>query len=154
MKNIISRLELKGGSGGNCPTQTLVDAYEMKSTGKLWNEEGSGYSEADPYADRDPRFALTIAKNGDTKWPAYNAGALQIYYGGSNAEPLSGATPTGYYLRKYCDGSIDLRAGSFKYEISHMDYFPFRRILFELSGRLSLTIREVWKYHFLVIRAR
>lgn len=103
---------VEGGSGGNCPTQTLVDAYEMKSTGKLWNEEGSGYSEADPYADRDPRFALTIAKNGDTKWPAYNAGALQIYYGGSNAEPLSGATPTGYYLKKYCDGSIDLRAGS------------------------------------------
>lgn len=106
---------VEGGKGGNCPTQTLVDAYEMQTTGKLWNEEGSGYSESsgsDPYANRDPRFALTIAKNGDTKWPSYNETPLQIYYGGVNGEPLSGATPTGYYLKKYCDASINLKASS------------------------------------------
>lgn len=106
---------VEGGKGGNCPTQTLVDAYEMQTTGKLWNEEGSGYSESsgsDPYVNRDPRFALTIAKNGDTKWPSYNETPLQIYYGGVNGEPLSGATPTGYYLKKYCDASINLKASS------------------------------------------
>lgn len=106
---------VEGGKGGNCPTQTLVDAYEMQSTGKLWNEEGSNYSEepgSDPYADRDPRFALTIARNGDEKWPSYNKTPLQIYYGGVNGEPLSGATPTGYYLKKYCDASINLTASS------------------------------------------
>mgnify|MGYP006917313662 CR=1 FL=1 len=26
------------GGSGNCPTQTLVDAYEMKVTGKAWDE--------------------------------------------------------------------------------------------------------------------
>ena len=103
---------VEGGKSGNCPTQTLVDAYEMQSTGKLWNEDGSGYSENDPYADRDPRFALCIAKNGDEKWPSYNTAPLQIYYGGVNGEPLSGATPTGYYLKKYCDASINLTAAS------------------------------------------
>ena len=106
---------VEGGKGGNCPTQTLVDAYEMQSTGKLWNEEGSGYSEesgSDPYAGRDPRFALTIAKNGDEKWPSYNKTPLQTYYGGVNGEPLSGATPTSYYLKKYCDASINLTASS------------------------------------------
>lgn len=105
---------VEGGKGGNCPTQTLVDAYEM-TNGKFWNEEGSGYSEesgSDPYANRDPRLAMTVAKNGDTGWPSYNKEALQIYYGGTNGEPLEGATPTGYYLKKYCDASINLTASS------------------------------------------
>lgn len=103
---------VEGGKGGNCPTQTLVDAYEM-TNGKFWNEPGSGYSEepgSDPYANRDPRLAMTIAKNGDTNWPSYNKSPLQIYYGGANGQPLEGATPTGYYLKKYCDASINLTA--------------------------------------------
>lgn len=102
---------VEGGKGGNCPTQTMVDAYEMKATGKLWNETGSGYNAAKPYDGRDPRFALSIAKNGDKKWPNYNTLELQTYQGGLNGEPLAGATPTGYYLKKYCNTAIDLRPG-------------------------------------------
>ena len=85
------------------------------TNGKFWNEPGSGYSEepgSDPYANRDPRLAMTIAKNGDTNWPSYNKSALQVYYGGANGQPLEGATPTGYYLKKYCDASINLTASS------------------------------------------
>lgn len=103
---------VEGGNSGNCPTQTLVDAYQMKATGKLWNESGSGYDPANPYNGRDPRFALTIAKNGDTGWPAYNTLPIQTYYGGANGDPVSGATPTGYYLKKYCDVSVNLTATS------------------------------------------
>lgn len=99
---------LENGNGGNCPTQTLVDAYEIQKTGKLWNEEGSGYNAANPYAGRDPRFAMTIAVNGEKKWPSYNGEALETYYGGKNGEPIVGATPTGYYLKKYCDGSVNI----------------------------------------------
>jgi len=100
---------VEGGKSGNCPTQTLVDAYEMRSTGLRWDESGSGYDPENPYAGRDPRFALTIARNGDTGWPTYNATELQPYQGGANGYPLSGATPTGYYLKKYLDASVDLR---------------------------------------------
>jgi hypothetical protein len=103
---------VEGGNSGNCPTQTLVDAYEIKSTGKLWSEEGSGYNPNDPYAGRDPRFAMTIAKNGDKGWPTYNSLPLQTYEGGVNGAPISGATPTGYYLKKYLDPSVDLRPNS------------------------------------------
>ena len=98
---------LENGNGGNCPTQTLVDAYEMKN-GKLWNEEGSGYDAQNPYANRDPRFGMTIAVNGEKKWPSYNGDALETYYGGKNGEPIVGATPTGYYLKKYCDGNVNI----------------------------------------------
>ncbi len=99
---------IENGNGGNCPTQTLVDAYEMKKTGKLWNEEGSEYDPQNPYTGRDPRFAMTIAVNGEKKWPSYNGDALETYYGGTHGEPTVGATPTGYYLKKYCDGSVNI----------------------------------------------
>jgi hypothetical protein len=100
---------VEGGKSGNCPTQTLVDAYGMKPTGKLWNEENSGYDPNKPYDNRDPRFGFTIAKNGDKGWPTYNQLPLQTYEGGANGYPIPGATPTGYYLKKYLDPSVDLR---------------------------------------------
>ena len=102
---------VEGGYSGNCPSQTLVDAYRMKETGKLWNEDGSGYDAANPYAGRDPRFEMTIAHNGTTNWPAYNENPIETFEGGLNGLPIAGATNTGYYLKKYCDGSIDLRPG-------------------------------------------
>lgn len=102
---------VEGGKGGNCPTQTLVDAYEMKATGLRPDEVGSGYDPTNPYEGRDPRFELSIAKNGDETWPNWNETPLQTYQGGLHGEPLTGGTPTGYYLKKYCQAAIDLRAG-------------------------------------------
>ena len=102
------------GKGGNCPTQDLVDAYEM-TNGKAINEEGSGYDAQNPYANRDPRLALTVAVNGEA-WPTDIANTsyttLQTYTGGYHARPrTSYATPTGYYLKKLCNSSQILRSG-------------------------------------------
>ncbi len=131
---------IEGGNGGNCPTQTMVDAYEMKNTGLGINEAGSGYMEDDPYVGRDPRFAVTIAKNGDTKWPSSNATPLQTYYGGLNAEPLTGGTPTGYYLKKYCHSAISLASNS-KYKSDNHTWITFR------LGEFYLNYAEaVYKY--------
>ncbi len=105
---------VEGGNGGNCPTQTLVDAYEVKENGTSrafdWNNPNDA---ANPCAtaNRDPRFGMTVAVNGDKKWPTYNTTALETFYGGTNGEPLAGATPTGYYLKKLLNGSTDLRPG-------------------------------------------
>lgn len=92
---------MENANSGNCPTQTLVDAYEMKNGGEP--------DAKNPYAGRDPRFAMTIAVNGD-KWPNTNPHPLETYVGGRNASPIPYATPTGYYLKKYVDGSIDISA--------------------------------------------
>ena len=103
---------LENCKGGNCPTQTLVDAYEMQATG-LRPDETADYDSSQPYYEgRDPRFYLTIAKNGDEKWPNWNTTPLQTYQGGVNAEPLSGGTPTSYYLKKYCQTAVDLRSST------------------------------------------
>lgn len=115
---------VENGNGGNCPTQNLVDAYEMKSTGKLWNEEGSGYNPEKPYEGRDPRFGMTIAVNGEKKWPTYNGVPLETYHGGVNGEPTVGATPTGYYLKKYCDGSVNI--SSVNSTTSYHNWITFR----------------------------
>ncbi len=110
--------------GANCPTQNLVDAYDMLN-GKGINEEGSGYDENNPYKDRDPRLALTVAFNG-AQWPTYSgAPILQTYVGGVNGQPLVGATTTGYYLRKLLHGSIDLRSNS-RYLRDYHTYVVFR----------------------------
>ncbi len=116
---------LTGSSGGNCPTQTLVDAYEMKETGLRWNEAGSGYQADAPYEGRDPRFEKTIARNGETGWPKWNTEALETFQNGSNGEPLTGGTPTGYYLKKYCQSDIDLRDNSTK-KVAYHTWITFR----------------------------
>ncbi len=54
---------IDGGKSGNCPMQNLVEAYE---TG-------------------DERLSVTIAQNGDTKWPVYNKSTLETFYYGANA---------------------------------------------------------------------
>ena len=102
---------MENGNSGNCPSQTLVDAYEMQATGKAWNEEGSGYDANNPYSGRDPRLGMTIAVNGD-KWPDTNPNPLETYTGGRNALPIAGATPTGYYLKKYLDSTTDISSST------------------------------------------
>jgi len=116
---------IEGGSTkANCPTQNLVDAYEMQATGLGINESGSGYDASDPYKGRDPRFEATIAKNGDT-WPTAYKTTLETFQGGTNGEPIDGGTPTGYYLKKYCHGAIDLRSSS-KYKTDNHTWITFR----------------------------
>ena len=100
---------VENGSSGNCPTQTFVDQYEYQATGKTFGEVNPGsinLAASDPYEGLDPRFALTVVKNGD-EWPTNNAQkkAIETFLGGFNASPKYGATPTGYYLRKYVDGA-------------------------------------------------
>ena len=100
---------VENGSSGNCPTQSFVDQYEYQNNGETFGQRYPGeidLNTVDPYAGLDPRFALTVVKNGD-EWPTNGAQKkpIEIFFGGFNAAPKYGATPTGYYLRKYVDGA-------------------------------------------------
>ncbi|MDR1258170.1 MAG: RagB/SusD family nutrient uptake outer membrane protein [Tannerellaceae bacterium] len=101
---------VEGGSSGNCPTQSLVDAYEYISSGQTFKERYPGaeinVTKKNPYEGLDPRFALTVVRNGDL-WPSNSIQQLEVqsYLGGFNGAPKYGATTTGYYLRKYVDGN-------------------------------------------------
>ena len=90
------------------PTQELVDSYLM-TNGQEIDEDGSGYDEGNPYANRDPRLTYTIVYHG-YEWEGPN-GSQTIYIepGTDPDEALdeyeagSSKTTTGYYTRKYFD---------------------------------------------------
>ncbi|KAA0991233.1 RagB/SusD family nutrient uptake outer membrane protein [Dyadobacter aurulentus] len=101
---------------GPCPTQDLVDSYEMANgqapitgysdairTTPIINA-ASGYKETDPYTGRDPRFYASIYYNGAVRNLDQPAGKkVETFVGG--AEEISDInrkhTRTGYYLRKF-----------------------------------------------------
>lgn len=100
---------VENGSSGNCPTQSFVDQYEYQDNGETFAQRYPGSIDlkaVNPYEGLDPRFALTVVRNGD-EWPTNGSQkkAIEIFQGGFNAAPKYGATPTGYYLKKYVDGS-------------------------------------------------
>lgn len=109
-----------GGKTTTCPTENLASAFEMATGEEFdWNNEAMSQN---PYTGRDPRFYLTIVHNGMT-WPAKNA--VEIHEGGANGLPLTNATSTGYYLRKYVNNSISFEAGSSS-AATHHNWVLFR----------------------------
>ena len=112
----------EGGMGGNCPTQNLVDMYDMldgSSPFTSYDVTGapvygtdqmtptvngaSGYNDENPVEGRDPRLAATILYNG-VHWGTKD---LDMTEGGAdNAYGDANATKTGYYMRKYVPEDI------------------------------------------------
>jgi hypothetical protein len=103
---------------GICPTQELVDSYEMANgqpaiSGYSDTEhlqpivnEASGYDVNNPYANRDPRFYASIYYNGALRYLDQPSGSkVQTYEGGAEGINRSTVThtQTGYYLRKFND---------------------------------------------------
>jgi hypothetical protein len=93
------------GKTGTCPSQNLVDAYEMSNgTSFDWSNPVMA---ANPYASRDPRLLQTVIVN-NSIWKAAN---VQLWQGGVNGKPIYHASKTGYYLKKYVDESLNLTTG-------------------------------------------
>lgn len=111
----------EGGRGGLCPSQNLVDMYDMANglspfenydptgaplydtAGNPTVNETSGYDEENPYANRDPRFYRTVLYHQST----WNNATIDVTPGGrDNPVGNANATPTGYYLRKYIPEGI------------------------------------------------
>lgn len=103
-------ISMENANSGNCPTQTLVDAYQ-RTDGNYLTVEQAVRAGLDPYADLDPRFGMTIARNGE-KWPNTNTMELETFVGGRDGAPLPYATTTSYYVKKYVDGSTDISAST------------------------------------------
>lgn len=106
-----------GGNTGTCPTQNLVDAYEMKSDGSAF-DWSNPIQAADPYANRDPRLAMTVLANNAT----FNGRKIEPWEGGKDGLPLTRASKTGYYLRKYVVENLDLT----KSQVSYHQWICFR----------------------------
>jgi hypothetical protein len=104
------------GAGRTNPTQNFVDCFEM-SNGKRIDEEGSGYNESNPYANRDPRFEATVFHQGSV-WGRADQGeerSIDVHFNSSDNQGddyrgSMGGTYTGYYLKKFVNPSLILKA--------------------------------------------
>ncbi|MET4082760.1 hypothetical protein ABIB40_002724 [Pedobacter sp. UYP30] len=91
-----------GALGRTDPTQELVNAFDMKTTGKPITDATSGYDPQNPYADRDPRLDLFIIRNGAN----FKSAAVETFMGGKDNNPGNvNSTRTGYYMRKFLSES-------------------------------------------------
>lgn len=95
-----------GGKTSTCPTENLVSAYEMKD-GSVFDWSNAAQAAA-PYANRDPRLGMTIVYNG-MQWPKTTP--VEIFEGGNNGLPITNATPTGHYLKKYVNSNVTFESG-------------------------------------------
>ncbi len=96
-------------NGRTNPTQELVDAFEMKTTGRMITDAASGYSATAPYTNRDPRLNFAIMYNGST----FKSKPVETFVGGKDGLGLNvNATKTGYYMRKYLSESASWAGNS------------------------------------------
>ncbi|WP_234735776.1 RagB/SusD family nutrient uptake outer membrane protein [Tellurirhabdus bombi] len=87
-----------GARGRTNPTQELVDAFDVRSTGKPITDATSGYNPANPYNDRDPRLNLFIITNNTN----FKGKPVETFEGGKDNVPINvNNTKTGYYMRKF-----------------------------------------------------
>ena len=110
----------EGGQGGLCPSQNLVDMYDMEDgsapftqydatgapvyvNGKPTVNAESGYTDQNMWKNRDPRLAASVLYQG-SEW---NGRTINVIYGQSD-NPIGNqnVTPTGYYVRKYIPETI------------------------------------------------
>ena len=97
-----------GGWGAFHATQNLVDAFEMKTTGLLPDQTGSGYDPQNPYANRDTRLDRAMLMNGSqfkgiTVETFQSADLNAFPDGNANSRTNGDRTKTGYGLRKFID---------------------------------------------------
>lgn len=94
----------EGGNSGNCPTQNLVDAFEMIDGNSFDWENPDHVANIYNPDRRDPRLFKTVLMNGST----FKNATIETFTNGKNGAPIEGATPTGYYLKKYVIESVSL----------------------------------------------
>ncbi len=90
---------------GTYPTQNLVDAfqtingYDVTLTADGWVSDDPDFDPANPYDNRDPRFARTILANGMD----FKGTKIEAFVGGADYSATRSdlGSCTGYYLRKY-----------------------------------------------------
>lgn len=85
-------------TGGNCPSQNLVDAFQVKEGSKAVDFDWSNPAHAsNPYANRDSRLKTFVLVNNE--W--FKERNVEIWAGGRDGAGVRNATPTGYYIKKF-----------------------------------------------------
>lgn len=128
-----------GGWASFVPTQNLVDMFEMKN-GLMPEEEGSGYDERHPFADRDPRLYNTVVYPG-MDWEGKSGNRIintldKEINGKKNADYYDAATnasATGMIYAKYALPSINQYSPSLKNDRLCPILFRYAEVLLTIA---------------------
>lgn len=139
------------------PTQELVDSY-LTLSGDSIRKPGSGYSENNPYVNRDPRLAATVLFDGG-KWRMPDgtdliikikpgSGTVDEYKPGNGNNSL-----TGYYMKKYSDPTY---TGNFESGLNLIliRYADILLMYAEAKNELGQMDKAIWDLTIKPIRAR
>jgi len=119
-ENFAIGLYMEEGNSGVCPSQNLVESFEMiDGTPFDWSNRDHLRKMMNPL-ERDPRFAKTVLYNGSR----FKNHIIESYKNGKNGFPKEGASPTSYYLKKHIREETSLVAGN---ESSYSHVFPLFR---------------------------
>jgi len=150
-----------GRVSGMSPTQELVDDY-ITLNGKGIKESGSGYVEANPYINRDPRLTATVVYD---RYNWQNAdGSTKVIYIEPGTDPnpsrldeyspsSQASSPTGYYWRKYFD-PIALNSFSSGLNIHLIRYAEVLLTYAEAKQALGQMDATVWNNTIGALRQR
>lgn len=152
------------GFGSQNPSQGLVNAYEMKSTGKqpyIRQNNGtyildpsSGYDDQNPYSDRDPRFYATILHDG-AMW--MNRETETFIEGKDSPESTSSgwdASQTSYYLKKFMQEEIP-PTGSTQNPTAPWIFFRYAEILLNYAeANFELGNENIAREYLNKVRSR
>ena len=150
-----------GARGNNlAPTQELVNSYIM-TNGKAISDAGSGYDEAHPYDNRDPRLKATVVYH-KFPWKNPNGSTDTIYIEpgsdpkqpGTNEYKTSGqGTASGYYWRKYFD-TLSVPTLQFANNLILIRYAEVLLMYAEAKNSLGQMTADVWDKTIGALRQR
>jgi hypothetical protein len=152
------------GSDEGCPTQNLVNAYEMASTGLLPYSEAadgtltlnpaSGYDPNRPYDRRDPRFEATILHDG-SMWQGRET---ETFHGGLDSPESSvgswNASLTAYCFKKFIDEDVPV-VGAAVNQTNPWIYFRYGEVLLNYAeAKFELGDESTAREYLNKVRAR
>lgn len=124
-----SSLARNSGRDADVPTHNIVRNYGM-ANGLPIADPASGYNPEDPWTGRDPRFYVTIIKDGDCICDGRLGGGAkdrfaQLYNGGRHRSQITPPSVTGYYARKFSGLGKDFTA---RWSDRLQAYVPYLRL--------------------------
>lgn len=127
----------EGANGGNTPTQNFVDDFEMADgTPFDWSNPdhvANMYYDSKGNPTRDPRLYLNVICDGMT----YAKTVVEPLEGGKHGLPITGATMTGYYLKKLMNETVSLDPVKPVKKEHHFPTFRYAEILLNYAEAMN-----------------
>ena len=126
-----------GGNTGHCPTENLVESYEMQASGLPvapdagYEHMDTSYDSQNPYEGRDPRMYELVAQNG--AWWVYDE-QVECWYGRKKWKATKKCNGYRILLKKICRRKHQFEKRIRDKQTTCMEYYALQRDLVKFCG--------------------